>query len=64
MDDIFALLVFVIFVGAVFAGGCYAGYRYRDNLSVQRQKKRRQSQPDEASRAPATTDAGSAKSAK
>jgi hypothetical protein len=50
MDDIFALLVFVIFVGAVFAGGFYAGFRYRANLSVQRQKKRRQSQPDEASR--------------
>jgi hypothetical protein len=64
MDDIFALLVFVLFVGAVFAGGCYAGYRYRDNLSVQRQKKRRQSQPDEAPREPASTGTGQVKSAK
>jgi hypothetical protein len=64
MDDIFALLVFVFFVGAVFAGGCYAGYRYRDNLSVQRQKKRRLSQPQETANAPAPTGVDPAKTAK
>jgi len=43
MDDILALVIFIMFTGAVFAGGLYVGYRYRDNMSVERHKRRRQS---------------------
>jgi hypothetical protein len=43
MEDILALLLFVMFLGAAFGGGLYVGYRYRDNLSLERQKKYRPS---------------------
>jgi hypothetical protein len=44
MDDILALVIFIMFTGAVFAGGLYVGYRYRDNISAERHKRRRQSE--------------------
>jgi hypothetical protein len=43
MDDFFALLLFVMFLSTVFVGGFYAGYRYRDNVSLERQRKYRPS---------------------
>ena len=53
MESFFALIVFVMFVSAVFAGGFFVGYRYRNNLSLERQKKRRHFEQREAFRAPA-----------
>ena len=64
MDDFFALLIFVIFISAVFVGGFYAGYRYRDNVSLERQKKYRPSKLSVAIPASALSSRGSAKIAK
>jgi hypothetical protein len=52
MEDILALVVFIMFTSAVFAGGLYVGYRFRDNMSVERHKRRRQSEQREAYGAP------------
>ena len=52
MDDILALVIFIMFTGAVFAGGLYVGYRYRDNQSVERHKRRHQSEQRAAYEAP------------
>jgi hypothetical protein len=60
MDDFFGLFLFVMFVGAIFAGGFYVGYRYRDNLSLEHQKKRRNSRQREVFHDPAPTSASRA----
>jgi len=64
MDDFFALLLFVMFLSAVFVGGFYAGYRYRDNVSLERQKKYRPSKLSVATHASAPSGRGSAGIAK
>jgi hypothetical protein len=64
MDDFFALLLFVMFLSAVFVGGFYVGYRYRDNVSLERQKKYRPSKLRVASQASAPSGGGSAEIAK
>jgi hypothetical protein len=43
MEDGFALLVLIAVVAGVFWLGFRLGYRYRDNLSLERQKKYRTS---------------------
>jgi hypothetical protein len=53
MEDFLALILFVMFLCAVFVGGFYMGYRYRDNLSLERQKKYRSTQLRGVSRASA-----------
>jgi hypothetical protein len=55
MEDFFALLLFVMFLSAAFAGGCYVGYRYRDNQSLERQKKYRPSRARVVSHAPVSS---------
>jgi hypothetical protein len=61
MDDFVALTLFIVFLGAVFVGGFYMGYRYRDNLSLQRQKKYSSSQPRDDARVSVPVTVGSAK---
>jgi hypothetical protein len=63
MDDFLALLLFVIFLSAVFVGGFYGGYRYRDNLSLERQKKYRPSRSRLVSHAPESSSHDPAKAA-
>jgi hypothetical protein len=58
MEDFIALLLFVMFLGAAFTGGFYMGYRYRDNLSLERQKKYRPSRTGVVSNAPMPSTAG------
>jgi hypothetical protein len=53
MEDLLALILFLLFLGATFVGGFYWGYRYRDNLSLQRQKKYPTSRLASVSHAPA-----------
>jgi hypothetical protein len=58
-ENVLALLLYLIFIGAIFLGGFYAGFRYRDNLSLERQKKYRSSPQRGTSRVPESP-AGSA----
>jgi hypothetical protein len=60
MGNFIALILIVAFSGALFAGGFYMGYRHRDNLSRERQKKYRDSQPREYFHASAPSDSSSA----
>ncbi|MGA3306949.1 MAG: hypothetical protein ABSC26_13245 [Stellaceae bacterium] len=53
MEDLLALILFLLLLGATFVGGFYWGYRYRDNLSLQRQKKYPTSRLASTSHAPA-----------
>jgi hypothetical protein len=56
MDNFLAFFLLVVFLGSIFGGGVYVGYRLRDNLSIQRQKKRyRESQVHQAAHAPASS---------
>jgi hypothetical protein len=57
MEDLLALILFLMLLGATFVGGFYWGYRYRDNLSLQRQKKYPTSRLASTSHAPAPTHA-------
>ncbi|MDE2228425.1 MAG: hypothetical protein KGL11_05210 [Alphaproteobacteria bacterium] len=41
MGDVFGLLLLIAMVASVFWLGFRLGYRYRDNLSLERQKKYR-----------------------
>ena len=63
MGSFIALILFVGFSGALFACGFYMGYRHRDNLSRERQKKYRDSQPREYFHPSAPPDASSAETA-
>jgi predicted permease len=57
IEDFLALILFLLLLGAIFVGGFYWGYRYRDNLSLQRQKKYPTSRLANTSYAPAPTSA-------
>jgi len=52
MDDILGLLLLIAIAAGIFWAGFKLGYRYRDNLSIQRQKKYRHSKPREDTHPP------------
>lgn len=52
-DDIFGLLFLIAVFAGIFWVGFRVGYRYRDNLSLERQKKYRHGKPRAAGVAPA-----------
>jgi hypothetical protein len=58
-ENFLSLILYFMFLGALLAGAFYMGYRYRDNLSLMRQKKYRPSQLRGTSRVPAPSAAGS-----
>jgi hypothetical protein len=58
-EGLLALILFSVFIGVFFIGGFYMGYRYRDNFSLERQRKYRPSQLLGTSRVSASSAAGS-----
>ena len=58
-ENFLSLILYFIFLGALLAGAFYMGYRYRDNQSLERQKKYRPSELRGTSRAPPPSATGS-----
>jgi hypothetical protein len=62
-ENLLALILYFIFLGALLAGAFYMGYRYRDNLSLERQKERQMKyRPSQLRRTSQVTDASDANS--
>ena len=59
MDEILGLFLLMAIIAGIFGAGFYLGYRYRDNLSIERQKKYRHSKPREATHPAAPVEAPS-----
>ncbi len=53
MDEILGLFLLMAIVAGIFWAGFKLGYRYRDNLSIERQKKYRHSKSHETTHPPA-----------
>jgi hypothetical protein len=59
IENLLALILVSLFLGGFLIVGFYMGYRYRDNLSLERQKKYRPTQLRETSRVPSPSAANS-----